>query len=80
MVTFADRLKHLRAATGLSQEGLARTADLSVATIRDYEQGKKEPSLRSAFKLARALGVDCAAFQVDDEPAEVKPAKKSKKK
>ncbi len=81
MATFADTLKRLRTDAGLSQEGLARAADLSVGAIRDYEQGKKEPSLRSAFKLARALGVDCTAFQVDDAgQAEPAPAKKTRKR
>lgn len=80
MATFADTLKQLRTKAGLSQEGLARAADLSIGAIRDYEQGKKEPSLRSAFKLARALGVDCTAFQTDDTgQAEAAPAKKKGK-
>jgi hypothetical protein len=39
------------------------------------------PSLRSAFKLARALGVDRTAFQTDDAgPAKAAPAKKGKKR
>jgi transcriptional regulator with XRE-family HTH domain len=66
MASFAEILRRLRKQAGLTQEGLARSAALSVGTIRDYEQGKKEPSLRSAFKLAGALGVGIEAFQPDE--------------
>jgi hypothetical protein len=36
--------------------------------IHDYEQEKRESSLRSAFKLAAALGVDVNAFADCEEP------------
>lgn len=78
MVTFAEKLKQLRQAAGLSQEALARAIEMSVGIIRDYEQGRKEPSLRSALKLARALGVDCRAFQMDED-AQPQSAKKKRK-
>ena len=61
-MTFAERLKQLRDRAGLSQSGLAAESGMSLGAIHDYEQGKREPSLRSAVKLAGALGVDCRAF------------------
>jgi transcriptional regulator with XRE-family HTH domain len=82
MVTFAEKLKQLRQDAGLSQEALARAIGMSVSTVHDYEQGRKEPLMRSAFKLARALGVDCRVFDTeDDAQAEPPPpAKKGKRK
>jgi transcriptional regulator with XRE-family HTH domain len=62
VTSFAERLKGLRAKAGLSQSGLATASGLSVGVIHDYEQGRREPTLRSAIQLAAALGVDCTAF------------------
>jgi len=56
------RLKELRKAARLTQQSLAQASGLAIGTIRDYEQGRREPTLDSAFKLAKALGVDCRAF------------------
>ena len=61
-MTFAEKLRELREAAGISREELALTSGLKRGTIRDYEQGKREPSLRSAVKLAGALGADCRVF------------------
>lgn len=61
-MTFAEKLKALRAEAGLSQTGLATASGIPVGTIRDYEQGKREPLLSNAQKLARALGVSLDVF------------------
>ena len=80
MPTFATKLKQLRESSGLTQAGLAQRAGLSLGIVRDYEQGRKEPALRSAFKLAEALGVDCSAFKdcidadASDKPSSSKRA------
>ena len=55
--TFAARLKRLRERAGLSQPKLAAAADVPVATLRTWEQGRREPLLSAAVKLATALGV-----------------------
>lgn len=71
MPSFAEKLKRLRDRADLTQEGLAVRAGLSIGIVRDYEQGKKEPSLRSAFKLADALGIALDTFRDcfgDDAP------------
>jgi transcriptional regulator with XRE-family HTH domain len=73
MQTFAEKLKLLRERAGLTQAALAQQTGLSLGIVRDYEQGRKEPGLRSAFKLADALGVDCSAFK-DCIDADAKPA------
>jgi transcriptional regulator with XRE-family HTH domain len=82
MVTFAEKLKELRTARGLSQEGLARLAGMGVNAVRDYEHGRKEPSFRYALKLAKALGVDSREleFDVADAPPAADEPKRGKKK
>lgn len=61
-MSFAVKLKELRAAAGLTQTQLAEQSGASLGAIRDYEQGKREPLLFTGFKLARALGVPVDAF------------------
>jgi transcriptional regulator with XRE-family HTH domain len=61
---FADRLKELRVAAGLSQPQLAEASGLPVGSIRQYEQGRREPYWQVVFKLADALGVSSEAFKV----------------
>jgi len=75
MATFAERLKQLREKAGLTQAGLAQRSGLSLGIVRDYEQERKEPALRSAFKLADALGVDCSVFKdcFDEASASKRP-------
>ena len=74
-MTFAAKLREIRAAAELTQERLAAESGLGLGTIRDYEQGKREPLLSTAFKLSRALGVSVEAFaaSADDDPAERVP-------
>jgi transcriptional regulator with XRE-family HTH domain len=82
-MTFAKRLRELREQAGLTQEQLARAADMSVGNVRNYEQGIREPRWQGVFQLAEALGVDCSAFKVcmDGGPAEaaLAPRKRGKK-
>lgn len=40
----AARLQGLRADAGLSQSGFARVLGLSVRTLQEWEQGRKQPS------------------------------------
>lgn len=62
-MTFAEQLQNLRQKAGITQAALATATGLSLGIIRDYEQGRKEPAMRSAFRLAEALGVSCEAFK-----------------
>ena len=80
MKTFGEGLKALRERAGLTQAALASKTGLSLGIVRDYEQGRKEPALRSAFKLADALGVSVDAFQdYLDMPGEATPAEPAKR-
>ncbi len=52
------RLRELRQARGLSVRGLAKEAEVSPETIYSVEHGKRQPSVRTLGKIARALGVE----------------------
>lgn len=54
--TFAARLRSLRTEAALSVSQLAGRADLTREAVRLLERGRREPSLETARKLARALG------------------------
>lgn len=61
-MTFGERLKELREASGFSQSVLAKEAGVGLATVKDYEGNRRTPSLEIAQTLARVLGVSCQAF------------------
>ncbi|ARK21370.1 helix-turn-helix transcriptional regulator [Sporosarcina ureae] len=52
-----DRMKEIRVRKGMKQKDIALEAGLSKASISLYENSKGNPSMNSAFKVARALGV-----------------------
>jgi transcriptional regulator with XRE-family HTH domain len=62
MATFAERLQQLREDAGLTQAGLAEKSGLPLGSIRNYEQGQREPYWNALFKLAAGLGVPVDAF------------------
>ncbi len=54
----AQNIRKLRLKKGLSQEKLARLADIANATLVKIESGAaKEPTITTVSKLASALGV-----------------------
>ena len=54
----ANNIKKLREAKGLSQEKLARSADVANNTLIKMESGEnKNPTLDTLKKVAKALGV-----------------------
>jgi transcriptional regulator with XRE-family HTH domain len=77
-MTFAMKLKELRTKAKMTRKQLALASGLALNTIRDYEQGRREPTLESAFKLARGLNVDLSAFQ--DPASGSRPARTAKKR
>jgi transcriptional regulator with XRE-family HTH domain len=52
-----QRLQRLRQAKGLSQTQLARSAQVPVGTLRNWEQNRRVPRLDTAAVVARVLGV-----------------------
>jgi transcriptional regulator with XRE-family HTH domain len=58
MSTISKNLRKMREAKGLSQEKLARLADVANNTIIKIENGKNQnPTLDTLKKIAKALGV-----------------------
>ncbi|NLX62660.1 MAG: helix-turn-helix transcriptional regulator [Tissierellia bacterium] len=48
-----NRLKEIRATKGISQEELAEALEVSRQTISSLENGRYNPSILLAFKIAR---------------------------
>ncbi len=59
---FGAVLRELRRARGLSQERLALEAGYDRSYVGELERGEKSPSLRTIFRLARAIGVSPSAL------------------
>jgi transcriptional regulator with XRE-family HTH domain len=55
---FGDRIRELRAREGISQDGLARSADVHPTSIGRLERGGREPRLTTILRLAHGLGVE----------------------
>jgi transcriptional regulator with XRE-family HTH domain len=78
-MTFGKRLRKLRTDAELTQEELAAKSGMTRSSIAKFERDEREPLLTTANRLAKALGVDCTAFQ-DDQAEPKKPAKPKRKK
>ncbi|MFF9477922.1 helix-turn-helix transcriptional regulator [Streptomyces sp. NPDC014733] len=66
----ADNVRKYRRTAGLSQEGLAEVADLSLSTVRKVEQGG-DARVETLHALARALGVTTSALFATEVPRPV---------
>jgi len=55
--TFGEILRKLRKEKQMTQDALAKEAQLSVLSIRRYETGERDPKLRDIKKLADALKI-----------------------
>jgi len=67
--TFGPRLRELRVRAGLTQAQLAERAGLSLAAVKHYEQGLREPTWPTLQALADALRTSCDAFREAPSPA-----------
>lgn len=54
----AETIKERRAALAISQLDLAEIAGVSIATVKDIERGKGNPSLATLEKIADVLGME----------------------
>jgi transcriptional regulator with XRE-family HTH domain len=61
-MTFAEKLKELRTAKGLSEAKLAEASGVAFGALHFYGLGRRKPSFAAVVKLANALGVTCEAF------------------
>lgn len=78
---FADALKRLRGDAGITQAELAARAGMHKIGVAKLEQGQREPSWATVQALAKALGVECTAFNTPaPAPEPEPPAPKARKK
>jgi transcriptional regulator with XRE-family HTH domain len=71
MAEFGKRLKQLRTRAKMTQEQLARAANISTSSVSKLEQLDQDPSWSTVQALARAMGISCEAFNtLDPEPVE----------
>lgn len=64
-----NRLEELRRGRGLNQDELARALRVSRQTIGSLENGRYNPSITLAFKIARYFGLSIEeVFIYEEEP------------
>ena len=73
---FAERLRQLRKAAGLTQQQLADRSGLAWSTIQQFESARREPAFAILVKLAAGLGVSLSAF----DPPAAEPEKPKRRK
>lgn len=71
-LSFAERLRLLRARLALSQEQLARRLSVSFATVNRWEAGRSRPSARAVAAIAELEAAPSRGQQPaqGQEPAE----------
>lgn len=52
------QLRAAREASGKTQAQVAKEAGVSALSYQLYEYGQREPSVRTAIRIAEALGID----------------------
>lgn len=62
-----NRLEELRRARGLKQEELAEALAVSRQTIGSLENGRYNPSILLAFRIARYFGLRVEDIFIDEE-------------
>lgn len=62
IMTIGERIRYFRKRLGITQEDLARRADLHPVSIRKYETNKMVPQYDQIEKLATALEVNVSAL------------------
>ena len=57
-----QKFRQLRESRGMTTRGLARDAGVSTETINAIEHGRRQPTVTTLDKLARALDVEVKDF------------------
>lgn len=65
--TMKNRLEEIRKARGIRQEELARALEVSRQTIGSLENGRYNPSILLAFKIARYFGMSIEEIFIYEE-------------
>ncbi len=67
VIPLKNRLEELRKARGLRQEELADALEVSRQTIGSLENGRYNPSILLAFKIARYFGMSIEEIFIYEE-------------
>ncbi len=62
-----NRLEELRKTRGIRQEDLADALEVSRQTIGSLENGRYNPSILLAFKIAKYFGMTIEEIFIDEE-------------
>lgn len=65
--TLGARIRRFRESAGLTQEALARTADIGRITLVRLEKGEQAPRSKTLSALAQALGIHVLDLLVEPE-------------
>ena len=65
--TIGERVRRYRESAGLTQEALARAADIGRVTLVRLENGEQSPRLKTLKAVANALGTDAPDLLVEPE-------------
>ncbi|WP_217615964.1 helix-turn-helix domain-containing protein [Cellulomonas sp. GbtcB1] len=65
-LALGTQVRTARKNAGIAQERLAMIAGLDRAYVGEIERGRANPSLKTMWKLARAIGVHPRQFLADD--------------
>lgn len=66
-VDLKNRLEEIRKARGMTQEELALALEVSRQTVGSLENGRYNPSILLAFKIARYFGLTIEEIFIDEE-------------
>lgn len=61
-VAYGEKIKAIRKSQNISQEKLAELAELDRTYISDIENGKRNVSIETVFKIAKALDKPMVSF------------------
>lgn len=67
VITIKNRLEELRKERGIRQEELASVLEVSRQTIGSLENGRYNPSIQLAFKIARYFGMSIEDIFIYEE-------------
>lgn len=64
--SFGERVRQIRVLKGLSQEELARLAQIDRTYIGGIERGERNAGIKNVWRIADALGVSAAELFSDE--------------
>ena len=65
--TIGERIRHFRESAELTQEALARAADIGRVTLVRLEKGSQAPRFKTLTAIAHALGKPVEKLLVEEE-------------